>query len=282
MTRACALASVVLSTATLVTYASLQDPAEDNVQIEEREGFRHITSNGLPDHPIGTFVESERGRERVQTPRSQEYRFRVTMKPEEARRPTPVTRGPFGVALNGVVFDPRIEETYSRRDNNGWSYEPSRNREMLQLDANNAHLGDREAYHYHGLPTGFLTPLGRPTDMRLIGWAADGFPIYDQYGYRDPNDPESGLKVLNPSYWVKPGNRASGPGGPHDGTFVEDWHYVAGRGDLDECNGRRGVTPEFPDGTYYYVVTERFPGVPRLFRGTPDPSFTQRGRGREW
>lgn len=280
MTRAHALALVALGAvgSIVVGGSGPQDPDDPPILIEEKDGFRHITSKGLPNHTVGFFTE----RNREQTPREQQYRFRVTLNPVEGRRPTPVNRGPFGVALNGVVFDPRIEETYSRRDNNGWSYEPSRNREMLQLDANNAHLGDREAYHYHGLPVGLLSQLGRPTDMRLIGWAADGFPIYDEYGYRDPNDPKSGLKVLNPSYWVRAGARNSGPGGTFDGTFIEDWHYVKGRGDLDECNGRRGVTPEFPDGTYYYVITERFPGVPRFFRGTPDGSFTQRGRGREW
>ena len=30
---------------------------------------------------------------------------------------------------------------------------------------------------------------------------------------------------------------------------------MAGLGDLDECNGRFGSTPEYPQGTYYYVST---------------------------
>ena len=44
-------------------------------------------------------------------------------------------------------------------------------------------------------------------------------------------------------------------------------------GDLDEANGRTGVTPEFPNGTYYYVVTDEFPGIPRYFVGTPSKDF---------
>lgn len=64
-----------------------------------------------------------------------------------------------------------------------------------------------------------------------------------------------------------------GPGGKYDGTFVQDYEYVKGSGDLDECNGRTGVTPEFTNGTYYYVVTDAYPFIPRLFRGTPDSSF---------
>ena len=38
-----------------------------------------------------------------------------------------------------------------------------------------------------------------------------------------------------------------------------------------------GVTPEFPDGTYYYCLTEQFPFLPRLWRGVPDESFAKSG-----
>ncbi|MFN7138259.1 MAG: YHYH protein [Limisphaerales bacterium] len=85
------------------------------------------------------------------------------------------------------------------------------------------------------------------------------------------------LKNLKSSYQLKRSERPNGPGGKHDGTFVQDYEYVAGSGDLDECNGRFGVTPEFPEGTYYYVLTEDFPFIPRKFKGTPDSSFMRKG-----
>ena len=86
--------------------------------------------------------------------------------------------------------------------------------------------------------------------MKLDGYAADGFPIYARFGYSDPNNPASDLKELRPSYRIKKGMRPSGlgpkgPGGAYDGTFVEDYEYVAESGDLDQCNGRVGVTPEY-------------------------------------
>jgi hypothetical protein len=93
-------------------------------------------------------------------------------------------------------------------------------------------------------------------------------------------DPASGLRLLKASYQLKKGSRAAEraqPGGTYDGIFVEDFEYVAGSGDLDECSGRFGVAPEFPEGTFHYVLTEDFPFVPRAFRGTPDPSFVRRG-----
>ena len=112
--------------------------------------------------------------------------------------------------------------------------------------------------------------------MLLIGYAADGFPIYAEFGHEKADDATSPLKKLRPSYHLKKGNRPTGddgPGGNYDGTFVQDYEFTKDSGDLDECNGRKGVTPEYPDGTYYYVVTDSYPFIPRFFRGTPDVSF---------
>ena len=51
------------------------------------------------------------------------------------------------------------------------------------------------------------------------------------------------------------------------GAFTQDYEYIEGLGDLDECNGRFGATPEFPDGIYYYVVTDDFPFFTRCLKG---------------
>jgi hypothetical protein len=116
--------------------------------------------------------------------------------------------------------------------------------------------------------------------MILLGYAADGFPIYNQYGHSDPKDAKSPLKKLRPSFSLKTGTRPAGsPVGPYDGTFTADYHYVAGSGDLDECNGRFEVTPEYPEGIYHYSLSESFPYVSRSFRGAPDPTFVPPGGG---
>ena len=57
------------------------------------------------------------------------------------------------------------------------------------------------------------------------------------------------------------------PPGDYDGTFVQDWEYVAGSGELDECNGRVG-----PDGTYRYHATKTFPYILGCYKGTPTAS----------
>src|SRR5215213_1492786 len=103
---------------------------------------------------------------------------------------------------------------------------------------------------------------GKDARMTLVGWAADGYPIYAGFGYAVADDPKSPLKKLRPSYRLKSGTRpggAEGPGGKYDGAFTADFEFVDELGDLDEFNGRTGVTPEFGEGTYYYVLTDSFP-----------------------
>ena len=100
-------------------------------------------------------------------------------------------------------------------------------------------------------------------------------PAVDPLAFQPP-PPPAGAAGGTPGYPF--------PYGPYDGAYTRDWEYVPGAGDLDDYNGRFGVTPEFPEGTYSYVITEEFPFVPRLFRGEVDESFIQRrpsvgGRG---
>ncbi|MFM7604156.1 MAG: YHYH protein [Prosthecobacter sp.] len=96
--------------------------------------------------------------------------------------------------------------------------------------------------------------------------------------YSDPKDARSALKKLASSYAIKQGTRPEGsPGGKHDGSFVQGYTFVEGSGDLDASNGRFGVTPEFPEGTYHYMLTDEYPFIPRQFAGTPDASFERRG-----
>jgi hypothetical protein len=64
------------------------------------------------------------------------------------------------------------------------------------------------------------------------------------------------------------------------GVFVQDWVYDSSLGgDLDECNGRFGVTPEFPQGIYHYYVTEAYPYMQRCIKGEGKELRTGPGGG---
>ncbi len=265
---------------------------EHHVSITEKDGFRFIASNAIPDHEPGQLPT--RGNPNTISP--QNHEFRMTLTPEKASREF---RGRvlFGVALNGVPFDPGTAEIWSPdgrvrgpdAPRDGLRYEALTGNIDLGLDDHNAHVQPTGAYHYHALPIGvYEKAAGKPASevpdqMVLIGYAADGFPIYGVWAHQDPMDPTSPLVQPTTSYRVKDGSRPRksdiSPGGDYDGTFVQDWEYVQGAGDLDQHHGQIGVTPEYPDGTYYYLITHEYPFVPRSLYGTPDRSFAPRQTG---
>ena len=86
---------------------------------------------------------------------------------------------------------------------------------------------------------------------KIIGWAYDGNPIYGAYGYADPEDIDSQIKILQSGYTKSSTNIIDRPSGFDVGFFVEDYKFDSS-GDLDEHNGRYERTPEFPDGVYAY------------------------------
>jgi hypothetical protein len=245
--------------------------ARNEVTITVEGDTRIVRSNGIPDHRPGAFPN--RGNPHTIAP--QKYEFRMTTKPQDAARPVFTGGAWFGVAVNGVPFEPGTAEFWN--GDRGWNYEALGGFINLGIDQSNAHVQPSGAYHYHALPEGLISNLGGDGKvMRLVGWAADGYPIYSTYGPTEAKNAASPLKKLKSSWQLKKGTRDGGPGGRADGTFTADFEYVAGSGDLDECNGRFEVTPEFPQGTYAYHITGEFPWIGRTWKGTPDPSFYKR------
>ena len=188
----------------------------------------------------------------------------------------------FGVLLNGVELDPIAAEPWPHQGlmaanvNWEWNLEPTNVK--IGLDCNNAHVQPTGKYHYHGSPTLYLQNANIPTNkMTLVGYAADGFPVYYKYAYTNTTDANSVVVAMTSSYRLKsgkrPGDGVTAPCGSYDGVYSNDYEFVSGLGTLDQANGREGVTPEYPSGTYYYLITDDFPNIPRYFRGNPAPEF---------
>ncbi len=246
------------------------------VRIQESGGKRILTSNGIPDHETGAFPNPGN----PHAIEAQRHRFEMTLTPKAAPKPNPVGPAFFGVAINGVPFEAGTAEFW--RGQRDWNYEAKNGALDLGLDQNDAHVQPGGVYHYHALPVSLVNRLsqGRENQMILLGWAADGFPIYAGKGHSMANDAATPLVQLHSSYQLKAGKRPGGnrgPGDVYDGTFGNDYEYQVGSGDLDECNGRFGVTPEYPKGIYHYHITPEFPFISRGWKGEPDRSFFKRG-----
>ncbi len=253
---------------------------------------RILQGNGIPNHAVGTFPNANN----PNTITEQNVSKRFTLCPEIITESGLEVVGPalaIAYALNSVKFDPATAgrcndagECSLARGQGNWSIE-ALGHDTFDFgdDMNHAHVQPTGAYHYHGIPELLVDFLGDNRVMTLVGWASDGFPVYARYGYSDAINSNSGIKPLTSSYRLKSVPDANRPniltaltGGPDQGTthlntpipmgaFTQDYEYIEGLGDLDQCNGRFGVTPEFPEGIYYYVVTDDFPFFTRCLKG---------------
>ena len=239
---------------------------------------RILTANGIPDHDVGTFPNDNN----PNTISEQSISEFFPIEPSKTDSSTQLggPSGVLGYVLNGVKIDagtagscndsgtscslaPPVQGTWSIEALGQTSFN-------FGDDLNHAHVQPTGQYHYHGIPEGFVDRLNKGAAMTLIAWAADGFPIYARYGYQDAMDANSEIVTIESSYQLK----ASADANRADisvyamGTFTQDYEHVEGSGsDLDECNGRTGVTPEFPDGIYHYYATDGFPYLQRCVKG---------------
>ena len=253
---------------------------------------RMLSGNGIPNHEVGTFPNPNN----PNTISEQNVNETFTLCPvlvSDVGEPVGGPTGAIAYAINSVKFDPATagrcndEGECSLAQGEGqWNIE-ALGHETFDFgdDMNHAHVQPSGEYHYHGMPELLIDLLGDDQSMTLIGWAADGFPVYARYGYAIANDSSSNVVSLQPSWRLKtepdegrPDTLTALLGGPGQGTnnpnipipmgaFTQDFEYVQGLGDLDECNGRVGVTPEFPGGIYYYMVTDEFPFFSRCLKG---------------
>ncbi len=74
---------------------------------------------------------------------------------------------------------------------------------------------------------------------------------------------------MTSSYQLKsgyrPGDGVFAPCYVYNGVYSNDYEYIEDLGTLDEANGRAGITPEYPNGTYYYVLTHDSPNNSQVF-----------------
>ncbi len=238
---------------------------------------RSVSANGIPDHAVGTFPNPNNPNAIAE----QTVSWYAALSP--ANTGTSSSVSPSGYALNGVKFDPSTAGTCpssatstascSLLGGGGtWTIEALGQSSFdFGLDTNNAHVQPNGAYHYHGVPTGILNNNNATGQkMLLVGWAADGFPIYARWGYTVATDATSAIKVIKASYQLKSTPDSGRPSTSiiPMGAFTQDYEYVEGSGDLDACNGRTGVTPEFPNGIYHYYITDTYPFIQRCAYGT--------------
>ncbi|MEO1257457.1 MAG: YHYH protein [Bacteroidota bacterium] len=220
---------------------------------------RTMVTNALPNHDTGTFPNQ--GNPNTIRAQKRTYVFPVNPKytgvAKWAREP--------GVALNGVKFEPQTAEVVACESGENYRVEAIQNLIDLGLDFNHAHVQPTGAYHYHGTPTSVVEAFDEGKDLVHIGFALDGFPIYysksgaykPSYQLIDNTRTGTDCTYENPKVKIE----MELHGTEQDGTYLSDWEYIKGLGDLDECNG---ITVS---GQYMYLVTDDYPYVGRCLMG---------------
>lgn len=220
---------------------------------------RVLKTNSLPNHKTGVFPNP--GNPNTISEQNLTYTFPLnpvlTGKARWARE--------FGVAVNGIKFEPETAERFECETGEVYRIEAKEGLLDFGLDQSNAHVQPTGAYHYHGVPIELIVMLDKGDDLILIGYANDGFPLYYSKSesfkpsFRLSKDPRTGevCTYANPKQSTIKNLENTDP----NGIFVSDWEYVAGSGDLDECNGI------LLNGEYFYLATLSYPYIGRCLKG---------------
>lgn len=239
-----------------------------------------LVSNNIPNHDFDD-ESAHFATQVVEVNRE----FSIPASPVLAAESTPLSQQSYnGVMLNGVPLDIVSAGCYRPQSpmandqgivpigctpNDAWLANPLGSADTFGADSHNAHVQPDGGYHYHGTPNALFDDSPGAEGSPVIGFAADGFPIYGSY-FADPSTGE--VREVISGYELQTGARPSGasnPPGDYDGTYYDDYAFT-GNGDLDECNGA------MIDGQYRYYATDSFPYLPYCLVGTADGSFSKR------
>jgi hypothetical protein len=222
-----------------------------------------VNANSIPSYTIGPWT----GLSYVPKAKDTTAIFYKTPSVQTGTR-TKTGMGTMGLWLDGVyIYNPFTGYTYNSK--NIWRTDAYFT-ESSQWDKCNGHLTSYGEYHTHGDPK-CMYVADSTKHSPLLGYIFDSYPIYGPFGYSSANNSNSTVKRMLTSYSPRVmTNRTSLAGGivlnstlygpPVNSTYpigyyMQDYEYIAGKGNLDEFNGRWCVTPEYPDGTYAYFVT---------------------------
>jgi YHYH protein len=237
-----------------------------------------IMSNAIPNHDFNNI-----GARFATNVAMNNRSFTITRSPTIANTATPISQGSYNaVMLNGVVLDILSAGCYRpsspAADEDGnvavgcsaatepWLLDPLSTYSRFSTDEHNAHTQPDGTYHYHGNPMAMFDDNPGPLGSPVIGFAADGFPIYGTYFL---DNATGQVRKAKSGYTLKQGSRPSSavdPGGEYNGLYVADYEFT-NAGDLDRCNGMT------VNGQYGYYVTDSYPWVIKCFSGTPNASF---------
>ena len=219
-----------------------EEYAMPEVMVECTDTELVVTSNGMPSYMFEPMTPNGL--------KEQTWEWKVPLKPTLAANTTSIVDvlGTLGFTTTGLpIYGPTegpqpATEAFGDPIYNGI------------LDTCGGHTGRDADYHLHALYADVYCNI---TGSVIIGYALDGFPIYNPVGCLDVDCTETAEFVSGYDMTGDPTSYA---------WKAYTYNSTGKKNVLDKCNGRIG-----PDGTYRYHATDAFPYVIGCFAGTSTP-----------
>ena len=157
----------------------------------------------------------------------------------------------------GAIFDTRVRQLRVNDAQRFGEYSKLRNPKIFSsLSQNETEDGIVYGMYGYSEDLGKIYGDDGSSHSPIIGWAYDGNPIYGPYGYKDPENIQSGVELITSGYELDSSSVKDRPSTSlfASGFFIDDYSYK-NSGHLDSHNGRFCKTPEFPNGVYAYFAT---------------------------
>jgi hypothetical protein len=165
-------------------------------------------SNSIPNHEFNDATANM-----ATAVRAVPSVYWVTTTPAFAAQSTPISlQYNNAILLNGVKVDLLAAGCYGVGDGNigcnnmnqPWRYDPLGVSHRFGADVHNAHTQPDGSYHYHGNP-GALFSDRSAAESPVIGFSADGIPVYGSYILDASIGPGGDYRAVTSSYRRKSG-----------------------------------------------------------------------------
>jgi arylsulfatase A-like enzyme len=213
---------------TTPTYSDVQ-------QVDYSSNYVYVHTTGLASYTMGPwYLNAEKTTLFPNYPSNTGTTFRIPRVPTIPATKTLTPNGVTGRMVNGVtMFDLRDAFSYINATGldagpgggtNGdgvWNRDAYHN-ESVTFDAGYAHQAGNN-YHNHAQPIALRYQLGDHVDYNattktysestapvtkhspIVGWAADGLPVYGPYGYSNPTNASSGIRRMISGFVLRNG-----------------------------------------------------------------------------
>ncbi len=243
------------------------------------------TNYAVPSNPLAVSATGASIVSSASILKDQNYDYVLPLTPQYSKSVTTTNQGPIGIMLDGAALYNPYEANHSTVATSDNFVATQNGVSASFIDDCDGHPGPGGQYHYHGLPSclvayangasptvtsvtstagttspGVVEDSARTREPLILGFAFDGYGVYDNVAMNGTIVPVSALDACN-------GIFSPVPGYPH-GVY----HYV-----LENVKGARSSI-----GCYHGVVasayTQALQGV--LQNGnTPGPSANARAKG---